>query len=54
MKEKTQINFFWSNPPDGSATIERIIGNRKYMRKVEPQDFISSVEVTKVLGCSSA
>ncbi len=49
---KTRIEAFWKNPPDGSATIELTIGERVYVRDVDKNSLVDTVEASKLLGVS--
>ncbi len=51
-KQKSKIEAFWKNPPDGSATIQLTIGKRVYVREVNKKSVVDTVEASKLLGVS--
>ena len=52
MKEKTKIDVFWHNPPDGTAEIRMKIGEIQYVRKVNKSSLVNTVEASKLLNVS--
>ncbi len=54
MRKEAKIEIIWENPPDGTATLRRVIGGEVYERKITPSSRLTPPEAKAVLKLTHA